>query len=243
MQAVQHVPIESLPCPCDAMVRVRIEVQQRQDDVVHLGNVVVHGHFSVCIALGISGDAASGGYRGSLCKGDGARGASCIGVWFREAIGSALAEAGGYRRAGDGLKSLLPKGSGQVTLDLFGNKDRALTWRQEISRGTQDFRGHHEGPAVEVRAKRVPHPPMHRQDHGTGKPLASLERAPAFVKALRCVHRRTSILKGHAVSITPVEPDRTTTLPAEQGDRLRECVENPLDDGHIYGFCEGRKSA
>src|SRR5215469_17563512 len=132
MQAIQRVPIESFPRPCDAMVRVRIEVQQRQDDLVHLGNVVVHGHFSVCIALGISVDAASGGYRGSPCKRDGAGSGSCIGAWFREAIGSDLAEAGGYRRAGDGLKSLLPEGSGQITLDLFGNKDRALTWRQEI---------------------------------------------------------------------------------------------------------------
>jgi hypothetical protein len=37
------------------MVRVGIEVQQRQDDLVHLGDVVVYGHFSVHMALGIAG--------------------------------------------------------------------------------------------------------------------------------------------------------------------------------------------
>jgi len=55
MQAVQRVPIESFPRPCYAMVRVGIEVQQRQDDLVHLGDVVVYGHFSVHMALGIAG--------------------------------------------------------------------------------------------------------------------------------------------------------------------------------------------
>src|SRR5262249_2540194 len=150
MQAIQRVPIESFPRPCDAMVRVRIKVQQRQDNLVHLGNVVVHGHFPVCIALGISGDAASGGYRGSLYKGDGARGASCIGVWFREAIGSDLTEAGGYRRAVNGPKSLLPKGSDQVAADFFGDKDRALTWRPELTRGAQDFCAAPEGLAVKI---------------------------------------------------------------------------------------------
>src|SRR5262249_10354301 len=142
-----------------------------------------------------------------------------------------------------GLKSLLPRGSGQVTSDLFGDKDRAFTWRQEISPGAQDSRGHHEGLTVEVRAKRVEHPSMHRQDHGTRNPFASLERAPAFVKALSCGHRRTGILKRHAVSITHVEPDRTTKLPTHQGDQLRERIEYLLDDRHVHGFCEGGKRA
>src|SRR5215471_19562837 len=99
------------------------------------------------------------GYRGSECHGDGARSGSCIGVWFRETVGSDLSE--GACRGVDALKSFLPRGSGEVPANRFGDKDCALTWRQKISPGAQDSRSYHEGLTVEVRAKRVEHPSMH----------------------------------------------------------------------------------
>src|SRR5215471_11843794 len=97
--------------------------------------------------------------RGSACHGDGARSGSCIGVWFRETVGSDLVEGAG--RGVDALKSFLPRGAGEVPENRFGDKDCALTWRQKISPGAQDSRSHHEGLTVEVRAKRVEHPSMH----------------------------------------------------------------------------------
>src|SRR5262252_7903919 len=89
---------------------------------------------------------------------------------FPKAVDRDPGEPRGSWLAVDRLESLLLWGPHEVPSDLVGDEDRGRTWRQTAC-GALDRHRHGEVTAIEIRAKGVQDPLVHRHVHRAAQPL------------------------------------------------------------------------